>query len=62
MTTLELRDRLLTAKQRFGRNEIGVNELYAAADAYIESIKEFKKRTGNKKLKVPSRSYIIRAL
>ena len=62
MTTLQLRDSLLTAKQQFGRNEIGLDELYAAADAYIESIKEFKKRTGDKKLRVPNRSYLIRAL
>lgn len=62
MTALELRDAFIIARQEFGRGEIGIDELYAAADAYIESIKEYKKRTGNKKLRIPSRGYIIRAL
>jgi len=60
MTAQEYRNQLIAAKQRFGRNEITIDQLYAAADAYIESIKEFKQRTGNKKLPVPSRCQLMR--
>lgn len=62
MSAQEYRNQLIEAKQRFGRNEITQDDLYAAADAYIEAIKDFKKRTGNKKLSVPSRGYLIRAI
>lgn len=62
MTAQEYRSQLIVAKQQFGRNEISTEQLYAAADAYIEAIKEFKRRTGNKKLPVPSRGYLIRAI
>jgi hypothetical protein len=62
MNPQELRNQLVTAKQQFGRQEITIEQLYAAADAYIESIKAFKKRTGDKKLRIPDRGYLIRAL
>lgn len=62
MTAHEYRNALIEAKQRFGRGEITATELYAAADAYIEAIKDFKRRTGNKKLRVPDRGYLIRAI
>jgi len=62
MNPQELRNQLITAKQQFGRQEITIEQLYAAADAYIESIKAFKKRTGDKKLRIPDRGYLIRAL
>lgn len=62
MTAQECRNQLIEAKQRFGRNEITTEQLYAAADAYIEAIKAYKKRTGNKKLPVPNRGYLIRAI
>lgn len=61
MSALDLRDKLLEARRRFGRQEITVDELYAAADAYIAALKEYKKRSG-KKFAIPSRSYVIRAL
>lgn len=60
MTAQECRNELIYAKQRFGRNEITIDDLYAAADAYIDAIKEFKARTGNKKLSVPNRSQLFR--
>lgn len=61
MTALALRDRLIEAKQRWGRGEITTDELHAAADAYIDSLKAYKAATG-KKLSIPSRAYLIRAL
>lgn len=61
MTTLELRTQAIEAKQRFGRGEISVDDLYAAADAYIAALKTYKKATG-KKLSITSRAYLIRAL
>lgn len=60
MNPQEYRNQLIEAKQRFGRNEITTDQLYAAADAYIDAIKDFKKRTGNKKLPVPSRGHLLR--
>lgn len=62
MTPLQLRDELIKAKQMYGRGEIDIEKLYVAADAYIEAIKAFAKRTGNKKLRAPSRAYLIRAI
>ena len=62
MNPQELRNAFIATKHRWGRNEATVEELYAAADAYIEAIKEFKKRTKNKKLAVPTRAYLLRAL
>ena len=62
MTAHECRNALIIARQQFGRGEVTIDQLYAAADAYIEAIKEFKKRTKNKRLKVPSRGYLIRAI
>lgn len=62
MSALDLKFKLQEAKQQFGRNEITIDQLYVAADAYIEALKEFKKRTKNKKLAIPNRGYLIRAL
>lgn len=62
MSALEYRDQMIIAKQKFGRGEISIDDLYAAADAYIEAIRQFKKRTNNKKLRVPDRAYVIRAI
>ncbi len=61
MTPIELRTKLIDAKRAFGRGEITIEQLYAAADAYIDAIKEFKKRTGAR-IAVPSRAYLIRAV
>jgi outer membrane protein assembly factor BamD (BamD/ComL family) len=62
MNAQEARNNLIYAKQKFGRNEITIDELYDTADAYIEAIREWKKRTGDKKFKIPSRGYLIRAI
>lgn len=62
MTPLELRSNLIEAKKLYGQNVITIDDLYTAADAYIESLKDFKKRTKAAKLHIPSRSYLIRAL
>lgn len=62
MTALELRTKLQDTKRRFGRGEATIDDLYAAADAYIEAIKEHKRRTGDKKLRIPARGYLIRAI
>lgn len=61
MTPMELRNQLIKAKKAFGRNEITINELHAAADKYIEALKKFKKEK-KAKISIPSRAYIIRAL
>lgn len=60
MSALDLKFKLQEAKQQFGRNEITVEQLYIAADAYIAALTEFKKRT-KAKISIPSRGYIIRA-
>ena len=61
MTPLELREKVIESKRLYGQGLIDVDALYAAADAYIEALKAFKKRT-HAKLNIPSRAYIIRAL
>ena len=61
MTPLELREKVIESKRLYGQGLIDVDALYAAADAYIEALKAFKKRT-HAKLSIPSRAYIIRAL
>lgn len=60
-TPLELRTKLIIAKQEYGQGNLTTDELYAIADEYIESLKVYKK-TKNKKLAIPSRAYLIRAL
>jgi len=60
MSALDLKFAMQEAKKKFGRGEIGENELFEAADAYIDAIREFKKRT-KAKIAVPSRGYILRA-
>ena len=61
MTPLELKEKLLDAKSQYRNGAIDIDALYAAADAYIEALKAFKKRT-KAKLNIPSRAYLIRAL
>jgi hypothetical protein len=60
MSALDLKFKLQEAKQKFGRNEITIEQLYVVADAYIAALTEFKKRT-KAKISIPSRGYIIRA-
>lgn len=61
MSPLELRNLLIEAKKQFGQGLITVDQLHAAADRYIESLKEYK-RVKKVKLSIPSRAYLIRAL
>jgi hypothetical protein len=60
-TALELRQQVITARDKFNHGEIPVDDLYVACDLYREAIREYLKRT-KKRIKVPSRSYLIRAL
>lgn len=62
MTALDLRDKFIEARKLFFAQQITIDDLYKAADAYIEAIKAFKKKTSNKKLRIPDRAYLIRAL
>jgi len=61
MTALELKTQLQQAKNRFHRGEISIDELYAAADAYIATLRAYRKQSG-KKFRIPSRGYLIRAV
>lgn len=61
MTGLQWKAKMQEAKQKWGRGEITTGELYAVADEWIEYIREYKRTSGNKKLRVPSRSYLIRS-
>lgn len=61
MTPIQLRSKLIESKQAFGRGEITIEQLYAAADAYIAAIRDYAKRTG-KRITIPSRAYLIRAV
>lgn len=61
MNGIQLKAKMQEAKQRWGRGEITTDELYAVADEWIEQIRDYKKRSGNKKVRIPSRSYLIRS-
>lgn len=61
MTPLELRSRLIDAKKEYGQGRITVEQLYEHADAYIDALKAYAKRTG-KKVPIPTPAHIIRAL
>lgn len=61
MDLLDLRDKVIDLIHRQHRGEATVDDLYAAADAYIAGLRAYKKRTG-KRLTIPGRSYLIRAL
>ena len=58
---LDMRDHVIAARSRFHRGEITLDDLYAVADRYIAALREYKKRTG-KRLAIPSRAYLLRAL
>ena len=58
---LTLRNDLIIARAQHAQGTITTDALYLKADAYIAALREYKKRTG-KKLTIPSRSYLIRAL
>ncbi len=58
---LAARARIIDARSRYQRGEATLEDLYAAADAYIAAIRAYGKATGQR-LPVPGRSYTIRAL
>jgi hypothetical protein len=60
-TPMDLRNELIDTKRRFGQGAATIDVLYSAADAYIAALKAFKKSTG-KRLTIPSRAYLIRAI
>lgn len=62
MNCQDARNNVITTRQAFGRGEATVEQLYAAADAYIAALTAYKKATGNKKMRIPNRGYILRAL
>jgi|LakMenE01Jun11ns_1017448.scaffolds.fasta_scaffold9685388_2 hypothetical protein len=57
---LELKQAFIEMRTKFHRQEVDLTTVYAAADAYIESIKEFKKQRKDKKLFVPDRTKLMR--
>ena len=57
----QARKALGEAIARQKRGEVGLNQVYRAADAYIAAIRAHTKATG-RKLPVPSRAKIIRLL
>lgn len=61
MTPLELRDKVIEARRLWGQGQITTDELNATADKYIDALKMYKKTTG-KKLTIPNRAYLLRAL
>jgi DNA-directed RNA polymerase sigma subunit (sigma70/sigma32) len=58
---LELRQQVIEARIRFGHSEISIDELYRICDLYREAIREYSKRS-KKKIRIPSRAYLLRAL
>lgn len=61
MTPLELRDKVIEARRLWGQGQLTTDELNATADKYIDALKAYKKKTG-KKLSIPNRAYLLRAL
>lgn len=59
MTALQLKTELRIAKDRYNRGEIPLADLYKAADAYADALRQYRKQTG-KKFRIPSRAYLIR--
>jgi hypothetical protein len=62
MAPLEWRKLVIEARAQYHRGEISLHAMEAVADMYIDSLKEHAKATGKKRFRVPSRSYILRAL
>ena len=60
-TPLVLRDTLLSTRAAYHQGRASIDELNAAADTYIEAIVAWAKEH-KRKLRRPSRAYILRAL
>jgi hypothetical protein len=58
---LVLKDRVRLARSAYQHGQAPQSTLDTAADAYIAALKAYKRRTG-RKLSIPSRAYIIRAV
>ncbi len=61
LSPLDLRARVLDVRSAYQSGQCPIEALYTAADDYIAALREYKKRTG-RKLTIPSRAYILRAL
>lgn len=60
MTALELKEKLIETRRRFFLGEATEADFNLAADAYIQSIRDFKKSRGDKKLRIPTRTQLLR--
>ena len=60
MNGIQYRVKLQEAKRLFGSGLIDIDALYAVADEYIAYIRAYKKSSKNKRLRIPSRGYLIR--
>lgn len=59
-TCWNARNALVDAKRDMLNGDGTVDDVYAAAEAYRDALKAWKKRTGRKKFRVPSVSQLIR--
>ena len=58
---IDLRSKLQAARAAHQHGQLDLDGLYAAADEYIAALRAYKKRTG-RRISIPSRAYIIRAV
>ncbi len=61
MSLLELKDKVIVVRNAYQHGQVPIEELYKATDAYIAALAEYKKRT-KRRISIPSRAYLIRAL
>lgn len=61
-TPMELRTEVIDVRRRHALGQASYDELVKKAEEYIDALKEWAKRTGNKKFKIPSVAYVLRAL
>jgi hypothetical protein len=58
---LDLRARVIAVRGAQQHGQASIEDLYAAADAYIAALRQYKRRTG-RRLTIPNRAYLLRAL
>lgn len=58
---IDLRSKLQAARAAHQQGQIDIDALYAVADEYIAALRAYKTRTG-RRISIPSRAYIIRAV
>ena len=56
---LELLERFVLLRARYQRREVTLEAVYAAADEYIDSLKEYRRETG-RKVPLPTRAALMR--